>query len=212
MQIAKSIVSDIVNVLISGGIIDEHVHKDLYHKLQDDLVLEEINNYLDWMGKKCVRTKDNYGFYCVFSESRKNKATRELLRKQFSEIVSKMEPLNDWLRLCRSIKDNSRIMQCGDTVTYGELITEVERSPLIMSQLKELVIKLGKASTSPKEQISSVLQYLVSNQYLHPTGNTGTTYIATAKWSVFYDELEYICTFNGINYDEIPEPEQGELI
>jgi hypothetical protein len=40
----------------------------------------------------------------------------------------------------------------------------------------------------------------------------GTTYIATAKWSVFYDELEYICTFNGINYDEIPEPEQGELI
>lgn len=103
-------------------------------------------------------------------------------------------------------------MQCGDTVTYGELITEVERSPLIMSQLKELVIKLGKASTSPKEQISSVLQYLVSNQYLHPTGNTGTTYIATAKWSVFYDELEYICTFNGINYDEIPEPEQGELI
>ena len=47
MQIAKSIFSDIVNVLISGGIIDEHVHKDLYHKLQDDLVLEEINKALD---------------------------------------------------------------------------------------------------------------------------------------------------------------------
>lgn len=204
--------NSIVNHLITGNTIDSFTKKPMAEALSDPLALEELNQFLSFIGKKCIRTMDGYCFYCVHLDARNHKDRQAQVEKQFAENYNRVMPIVEWLRLIRNSYSGNRVMVSGDEISFSKLLYETENSTLIQKQLKDLMFKIGKSSTDLKDMINDVFKYLVAQEYLVPTGNTGLNYQATGKWSVFYEESEYMLEHNNINYEENPEPEQASFL
>lgn len=211
-QTELGLFNGIVNHLITGNTIDSFTNKAMAEALNNPLALEELNQYLAFIGKKCVRTSDGYCFYAVHLDARTHKDRKAQVEKQFAENYNRVMPIVEWLRLIRNTHSGNRVMVCGDEISFSKLLYETENSTLIQKQLKDLMFKIGKSSTDLKDMLNDVLKYLVAQEYLMPTGNTGLNYLATGKWSVFYEEAEYMLEHNNINYEENPEPEQVSFL
>ena len=58
-----------------------------------------------------------------------------------------------------------------------------------------------------------MLKYLTAENYLFNTGSdTGSVYVATAKWSLFYEQLEYIAACEQIKSDSDSQLKQDALL
>ena len=77
----------------------------------------------------------------------------------------------------------------------------------MQKQLTDIANSFGVGMTASKLQntLNSVLKYLVKEKYLIQIGNVGSIYKATAKWSLLYDELEYIHSFDGFEIEKAQE-------
>lgn len=196
--------SEIIHLLLEGEIIDNVRFKELYDRLQDHENLNKINEYLERIERCCQLTKDSSGYYCIYSNIRQKNA-RQTIQKQFNDLVGKLEPIIDWMRLCRTTQEQNKTITYGDIIQQGTLLTAIEQSQHLQTQLKDIVHKLGRSSltSASKDQLESVLRFLVAERYLHPTGgDTGSVYVATAKWSLLYEQLEYIASCEHIKHEQ----------
>ncbi|WP_336936088.1 hypothetical protein [Acinetobacter beijerinckii] len=188
--------SECIELLLRGEIIDAWLDKSLYSDLCQPDNLQEINNFLFRLNRTCVRSNDGNGFYCAYLDI-ESAEIHKIIQRQFNDFVSKIEPIVQWIRLCRTLTNDSKPIEYADTISKGSLLTSVEQSHLGSEQLKKLAQKVGKQtmSTNASEQLQYVLNYLQDEKYLILAGHdAGTTYRATAKWSLFYEQLEYIST------------------
>lgn len=204
--------------LLRGEIIDAWLDKSLYSDLCQPDHLQEVNHFLSKLNRNCVRSNDGNGFYCAYLDI-ESLEVRKIIQRQFNDFVSKIEPLVQWIRLCRTLTNDSRPIEYGDVISKGQLLTSVEQSHLGSEQLKKLAQKIGKQSTSTNasDQLQYVLSYLQEEKYLILAGHdAGTTYRATAKWSLFYEQLEYISACEQIPTDNLHgtagQPVQDDLI
>ena len=167
--------------------------------------LQEVNHFLSRLNRKCVCSNDGNGFYCAYLDIDSSEV-RKIIQRQFNDFVSKIEPIVQWLRLCRTLTNDSKPIEYGDVISKGQLLTSVEQSHLGSEQLKKLAQKVAKQSTSTNasDQLQYVLNYLQDEKYLILAGHdAGTTYRATAKWSLFYEQLEYISACEQIPTDNL---------
>lgn len=204
--------------LLRGEIIDAWLDKSLYSDLCQPDHLQEINHFLSRLNRNCVRSNDGNGFYCAYLDI-ESPEVRKIIQRQFNDFVSKIEPIVQWIRLCRTLTNDSRPIEYGDVISKGQLLTSVEQSHLGSEQLKKLAQKVGKQSTSTNasDQLQYVLSHLQEEKYLILAGHdAGTTYRATAKWSLFYEQLEYISACEQIPTDNLHgtagQPVQDDLI
>lgn len=198
--------------LMDGHIVDQWSDPELYEALKDPILLDEINGYLELIDKRCIETTGGHGFYAVYEDLDTEIEHQKIVKKQFEENATKIEPIVDWLRLLRFSNNTNIAINCGDIISYADILSEVEKSTHLQKMLKELSNKIGKSASSVKEQLNGILQYLVNKDYLLPTGTTGTTFVATSRWAIFFDELQFICDHNSIDYTQVAEPEQGDLL
>ncbi len=208
---------DCIERLLRGEIIDAWVNKSLYADLCQSDNLDEINAFLSKLNRVCVSSNDGNGFYCAYVNIDQSEI-RKTIQRQFNEFVAKIEVIVQWMRLCRSITNDSKPIEFGDVISKGQLLIDVEQSQLSTEQLKKIARKIGKqsVSTNASDQLQFVLDYLVNERYLVLAGHdAGTTYRATAKWSLFYEQLEYISACEQIPTDNLHsagQPVQNELI
>ncbi|MEB3754869.1 hypothetical protein [Acinetobacter sp. MD2(2019)] len=191
--------------LLRGEVIDAWLNKSLYSDLCQPEHLQEVNNFLFKLNRRCVHSNDGNGFYCAYLDIESSEI-RKIIQRQFNDVVSKIEPIVQWIRLCRTLTNDSKPIEYGDIISKGSLLTSVEQSHLGSEQLKKLAQKVGKqtTSTNASEQLQYVLNYLLDEKYLILGGNdAGTTYRATAKWSLFYEQLEYISACEQIPTDNL---------
>jgi hypothetical protein len=204
--------------LLRGEIIDIWLDKSLYSDLCQPDNLQEINHFLSRLNRNCVRSNDGNGFYCAYLDI-ESLEIRKIIQRQFNDFVSRIEPIVQWIRLCRTLTNDSKPIEYGDVISKGQLLTSVEQSHLGSEQLKKLAQKIGKQSmsTNASDQLQYVLSYLQEEKYLILAGHdAGTTYRATAKWSLFYEQLEYISACEHIPTDNLHgtagQPVQDNLI
>lgn len=204
--------------LLRGEIIDAWLNKSLYSDLCEPDNLQEINHFLSRLNRNCVRSNDGNGFYCAYLDI-ESPEIRKIIQRQFNDFVSKVEPVVQWIRLCRTLTNDSKPIEYGDVISKGVLLISVEQSHLGSEQLKKLAQRIGKqtTSTNASEQLQYVLNYLQDEKYLILAGHdAGTTYRATAKWSLFYEQLEYISACEQIPTDHLHDtarlPVQNDLI
>lgn len=202
-----------IEQLLRGEIIDIWVDKSLYTDLCQPDNIDEVNAYLSRLNRMCVRSNDGNGFYCSYLNI-DHPEIHKTIQRQFNEFISKIEAIVQWIRLCRTLTNDSKPIEYGDVISKGPLLTNVEQSQLASEQLKKLAQKLGKQSTSTNasDQLQFVLNYLQEEKYLILAGHdAGTTYRATAKWSLFYEQLEYISACEQIPADNL-HGETGQSI
>jgi len=206
---------DTVTLLLEQNVICEAIHPEAYRFLLKESNQEEINTYLHKIGRTTARTNDAKGFYCVFS-SLDNRRKRQYAQKQFDNVVVNIEGLVAWLRLMRNIDKDSRPIEAGSRLHESELLAAIEESSTLSLQLENIAHKFKKSGKSAevKIKLGNVLQYLSDNQYLQAVGSSGSVFIATAKWSLLYDQLDFIRSHEGYTAEikEADEDKQQEML
>ena len=177
--------------LLQGHIIDDITEPALMNWLDDESNFGSLQDYLAKINRQVLFTNDKRGAYLGFIELY-DKDSSQAIRQSFSQISLTLFPLILWLRLVRGATDSSRPLQAGDNIHLSDLLASIESSKQLELQLADIISKIGRQTKEAKKQLYSLADYLENTGYLHPAGSNGMIYKATAKWSLLYDQLEYL--------------------
>lgn len=200
--------SQITLRLLSGHVIDKITEPVMMGWLEEESNLANMQDYLAKMNRQVLMTSDKQGAhlgYVDIHEKDSNKAIRE----SFNKMSVLLYPLVLWLRLVRGATDSSRPLQAGDMIKLSDLLASIESSKQLELQLADITAKLGRQTKEAKKQLNSLIDYLENEGYLHSVSSTGALYKATAKWSLLYDQLEYISKYQHLHPSE-DESEQPQ--
>jgi hypothetical protein len=201
-----------IEALLNGEVLCEVTEAELYRYLSDHENLNSIQKYLHQIGRKVITTRDKAGFFCAYRDL-SNPKHRAAVKRQFEGTQGTFEGLILWLRLVRRTDSDSRPIEAGYRLMESELLAAIEGSASLNSQLDEIAHRLRRdqKSIESKTKLRGILKYLTDNGFLKSIGGSGAVYIATAKWSLIYDQLDFICQFEGIELSEPKSEVQKEM-
>lgn len=194
-----------VTALLSGRVICAISHEEEHSYLRDERRFEDVDSYLHRMGRRVRRTSDGQGFYLVYNAL--DNGHQKEVQQHFNTFVGKLDGLIAWLRLSRGVMGEAKPMEYGEVIRESELLGAIEESAPLEAQLSVVAQKLNPNSSkqNAKGKLSSVLNYLRDEQFLVLTGGrAGTVYRATAKWSLLYEQLNFIRQHDGLLISEVP--------
>lgn len=199
-----------IEILLTGKIVCHSLFPELYSFLTEtdengELINEfKIDTFLRQINRKLVKTSDEMGYYCVFNDYESSLA-KDSGKNSIKEVVCEFEPLIKWLRLIRSCSQDSRPVCAGDIIKPSEIIHSLEESDIHCKQLKDIatVFKVSSSSADVNKMFIAVLKYLVKKEYLVDVNQDGLIYRATARWSYFYDLLEFVKENEGLGKDDL---------
>lgn len=200
-----------MHTLLAGNIIDEYSHPELYRTLQNEENRRLITDNLRQLDRELCTTNTQSGYYLAYLNA-PTKTERDQLRDQFNHFAGQIAPLVEWLRLTRALNTDNRPLQAGDRLSQAELLTQIEQNTPLEAQLKDIARAFGSTTTLPKDQLNSILEKLKNQGYLIPYGTSGAVYHATAKWDLFYEQLEYLQNAASIPLPNTPETTQNTLL
>lgn len=207
--------------LLQGKIICHALYPDLFRYLRetdDNGTLtneDKVHYFLNQMGRNLIKTTDDMGYYCTYSDYDEAQAKADG-RAFIKKSVSEFEPLIKWLRLIRSCNQDSRPVCADDIIKPSEIIHSLEESEILCKQLKEIAnyFKVASNTSDVSKMLQAVLKSLVKEEYFVDASGDGLIYRATAKWSLFYDLLEFVKENEGFGKDtsEKKEEHQTDLL
>lgn len=202
-----------VTRLLDQDVICEIMTPESYRFLQDEQHQHEVEQYLHRIGRSVSRTSDRLGFYCIYNQIDDPKKRAATL-KHFETFVVDLEGIIDWLRLVRATHPEARPLEAGMPLNESSLLGAIEESSSLKLQLEKISqsFKRGGKSLEASVKLKSVLAYLKDNGYLKPMGTTGTQYVATAKWSLLYDQLEFIRQYDKLGETDSEDSHQIDLL
>jgi hypothetical protein len=201
-----------IEALLNGEVLCEVTENELFRYLSDHENLSSIQKYLHQIGRKVITTRDKAGFFCAYRDL-SNPKHRAAVKRQFEGAQGALEGLILWLRLVRRTDPDSRPIEAGYRLMESELLAAIEGSASLNSQLDEIAHRLRRdqKSIESKTKLRGLLKYLTDHGFLKSIGGSGAVYIATAKWSLIYDQLDFICQFEGIELTEPRSEVQKEM-
>lgn len=204
---------DVIMKLLSQTVICELSHPECFRFVEQPHNQEQIDKHLHAIGRHLGKTSDRLGYFCAYNVVDTTKK-RNQIQKQFESFVVDLEGIIDWLRLIRSVNKDSRPLVAGMQLKESELLAAIEESNSLKLLLESISQKLktGGKSTEARAKLTAVLKYLVEQRYLKAMGGTGTQFVATAKWSLLYDQLEFIRSYDAIEIAQDDNNQQQELL
>jgi hypothetical protein len=195
-----------IEILLSGEVICEVSDSDLFRYFLKREKYEHVEKYLYQIGRKITKTRDGAGFYCVYNDISNPKHSKAA-KRQLEIAQESFEGLIIWLRLARRVEPDSRPIEAGSRLVESELLAAIEGSSSLKDQLDEVAhrLKRDQKSIESKVKLRGVLKYLSDNGFLKGIGGSGSVYIATAKWSLLYDQLDFLAQYEGIYISEPAE-------
>ncbi|MGP9492254.1 hypothetical protein [Psychrobacter sp. AOP7-B1-24] len=193
--------SQITLHLLSGRIIDRVTEPAMMNWLSEEDNFASIQNYLSKLNRQVLMTSDQEGAYLGYLDINE-KDSNKAIRQSFNKMSVLLYPLVLWLRLVRGATDSSRPLQAGDMIKLSDLLASIESSKQLELQLADIIAKIGRQTKEAKKQLNSLIEYLENEGYLHSVSSTGALYKATAKWSLLYDQLEYIGKYQNLHNHE----------
>lgn len=186
-------------LLMAKKVICEYSSPLEHAYLSDTSDRSDMNQYLSRIGMTIVKTQDGLGFYCGYESIDNTRKKNEVL-KDFETFSQTMEGIVAWLKLARNIDLDSKPIMAGGKLSESELLAAIEESNSLQNQLNHIAHKLkrGNKSKESKTKLRSILDYLVQEGYFISPFSTGSLFIATAKWSLLYETLEFIAINEGM--------------
>ncbi len=202
----------VIMKLLAQNVLCEISSPEEFRFVEQEHNQEQVDKHLHAIGRHLSKTSDKLGYFCAYNII-DNSKKRIKVQKQFESFVVDLEGIIDWLRLVRSIDRDSRPLVPGTQLKESELLSAIEESNSLKQQLESISQKLktGGKSIEARAKLTSVLKYLVEDKFLKPMGGTGTQFVATAKWSLLYDQLEFIRMYDSIDTPEKEEYQQELL-
>ena len=197
-----------IEKLLLGKVICEISSPDILAFLVINGNKEDVSDYIQRIGLELSMTKDMKGYYASLTDP--SSGDKQSIKSRFNHVVKSLEGLILLMRMMKSMSPSSRPINAMDELKESTLIKAIEDAPSLEGQLNEVTskLKIGKSGRS-KAKVSALLKYLEQHEYLMSQDKAGLRYKATAKWSLLYDQLEFIQKNESIPLGE--ESEQEEL-
>ncbi|WP_369858007.1 hypothetical protein [Candidatus Thalassolituus haligoni] len=213
-DVTEGVFSTVVEALLMGRFICEFTDRVAFDYLQKEVYRDNVNDYLNKIGRKLQLSSAEDVFYCAYStiDCADRKSS---VKSQFNTTINQLEPLVRWLKLAMSALQKEESIQPGDTLRQGELLTAIEGAQTLADDLAKIVRSGHFATTraTPRDQLNHIMTKLVDGEYLKPNEAKSTTYTATGKWSYLYDVLDFIHIHESMgSEDDEPREEQQELM
>ncbi len=198
--------------LLKGEIICSVSNESLYQFLEDSINQEDVDSYLRRIERTLKTTQDGLGYFSSY-QNINSPSIKANIKQNFNHIINDMEPLVRWLQLAQSAEHPGTTLNTGDTLRGSDMLAAIESAPVLIEELERLSRSklFANSSTGAKKQLDSILRKLCEAGYLVTKGISGSVFTATAKWSIFYELLQFISTHEKIDIEE-SDQEQKELI
>lgn len=207
-----------VERLLKGGSICPFATPDLYNYLKRADLYRQVEDYIAVIDRALVWTNDRSAIYAVYRDV-SDSSTRAIVRNHFERLSRDWEALLRWLRLVRHAGDTGRPLCAGDTLKESDLLAAIESSSNLQEDLESVAMGLGLKgkSSDPRQRLGALLDRLEKEGYLQKIGQSGMIYQATGRWSILYDQLEFIAQQEGIlsaalEDEQNASPQQGGLL
>lgn len=193
----------IIEALLQGRVVCEYTEEEAYKELQNKHYFNEVNLYLNKIGRKLKVTQDKVGYFAGYINLDKSEY-RTAVKSQFSETINNLEPMVRWLHIAISASRMDRPVSPGDVLKLTELLEAIENAPILCEELDTLsrTRLFSNSQSSEKGKLESIMKKLVDQRYMINTGRTGTKFIATGKWSRLYELMEFISSHEQIDMED----------
>lgn len=199
---------DVVLLLLRGEFVCRHSEGKVFHFLSDDANFEAVNKYLNRLRISLRQTDDGEAIYAAYLDA-DSADRRTAIRQQMRETINHLAPLSEWLDLVMAGQRSNAAIHPGDVIRESALLAAIEAAPALSDALSSLSAgALFKVKNpAPKVQISKVMETLCELGYLKVQQDNGSTYIATGRWSYFYEVMDFIVEHERIDV----APQQPDL-
>ncbi|MCY4045717.1 MAG: hypothetical protein OXE99_11625 [Cellvibrionales bacterium] len=181
----------IKEMLFGRQFICEHTNEGFFRYLSDPTQLQEVNNYLRTLDRVVRHSPGGDAFFVSYLDPEQDeyqKACHQLYSRLLNDLSSFLELLTA-LMACHQ----GSPIRPGDIIKEGQLLASFEQSKSLSDSLHKLT-RAGffySTSNNLKAQLSQVLNKLKDDHFLQSIGTTGTQYIATGKWGLLYDFIDF---------------------
>lgn len=192
-----------LQTLLQGEVICSIRYKTLFDYLDDERNLESVNQTLTLLGREVRLSTDRDAYLCCYT----NISSPEVVsacKERFRRIVQDMQPLVQWMCILMDSNPTGTPIRPNDSISKVDILKRIEQSQGLCDRLATLASNKVFKSTSqdPQGQLQQILNKLVDMGYFIVSGHASTRYQATGKWSVLYDQLGFIRSYEAL---EVPE-------
>jgi hypothetical protein len=188
--------------LLQGEVICKQRYENLFIYLDDKANRERISHYLQMVERDVRISSDMNAYVCCYAHFTASDV-KESCRAQFQSVVDTLQPLVEWLCLLMDCSPTQAPLRPGATISFATLLDRISQSEAQCDTLAAIAKSkvFGSNSPDPSGQLKQIMKKLVDLGYLVSYGLAGTNYRATGKWSVLYDQMGFIRT-----YESLEEP------
>src|SRR5690625_1860155 len=211
----NSLRSQCLEKLLAGNVIYEFSFERGYLLLQNPDEQSLIDSIMRQMGRSLVETEDGAGFYLAYSDLA-SEEVRKSIAAEVRSLSEDWEPLLRWLMICRDIDDNGFPLRPGDPLMHSDLIKSAENSLNTQENITTIASRFNVRAQSVEAALEGILSRLIERGYLIKDGSR-PVYLATARWSLLREQMEYVRGKEGIIQDLIEQDEaaqhyQGDML
>lgn len=210
---STSAFGDVALMLIKGEFICRYSEDNAFHFLSDETNYNAVHSHLCRLGMSLRRTEDGGAVYAVYLDA-DSTDRRNAIKQQFRITINQLAPLSEWLELVRASEGQSTVLQPGTIIRESSLLAAIEAAPAHSAALTKVSAgSLFKATNpAPKAQLRKVLDELCNLGYLKAQQANGSTYVATGRWSYFYEVLQFIADHERIDIAPQESTPQGDML
>jgi hypothetical protein len=204
--------STIIKALLKGKMMCAVTSEAAFQYLSSETGFQTVDDYLRQIDRTLCLTLDRKGYYCAFSEP-EEPSTHKAIREQFKIIAQQLEPIVQFLRLCRVAQPGAEPISAGEPLYESQLLSQIESSGAAQQLLDDLAKShfVNSKASDGKGQLHMLMLRLVEQGYLISVGKTGAHYIATAKWSWLYESMAFIQAHEHLSELESTETDPEQL-
>lgn len=210
-------ITETLERLVSGQVLCNTSAKACCDLMEDSYQRGLVNDSLALFGREMVKTSDGLGIYAAYRDI-SGPGVRMKVQSKFEKVATDWEALCYWLKLTKKLKGNNCPLQAGDILNISTLLENIENSVSSQNEIDKIAKRFSKVSVKKdtKSKLEAIINYLKNNGFLVSKGTTGSVYQATARWSLLFDQMEYIQREENIFDEEVieapvVEEEQREL-
>jgi len=181
-----------IETLLSGAFICDVTDPENYRRLQDESVQEEVNTYLRPLNRRLAQSQDGSVFFLAYV--RLDDTARDTLKQQFSQVLSALLPLLDWMTLVQEAMGRDGAVNAGDTIKLQELVLQTEDNPSLRQRLQLLANDkfFNSQADAVDAQLKQIFKRLKENGYVRQPHSHRDFYEVTGKVDYLIELVRFI--------------------
>lgn len=181
----------IKEMLFGRQFICEQTNEGLFRFLMDPYQLSEVNQYLHTIDRVIRQSPGGDTFFLSYLNP-EEPDYKVACRQFYTRLLNDLSTFLQLLTALMNCHQGSPVRP-GDLLKESVLLAGFEQSKS-QSDLLDQLTRSGffySTSNNLKGQLAQVLKKLQEDHYIKPIGSTGTQYLATGKWAMLYDFIDF---------------------